>query len=235
VVRLFLVIGILAVSGVVFLGLSPSSSGETYADADNGLLPVETYPEKIRMDCRNGVAKVYDECSDQRPILARALRRANETGKSVLLVYGAEWCIWCHVFDKYINGQSRRFDYEWEYEGDTVEWQMRERANADAEEQARALNRYVAENFVIAHIEGHYSPNGLEVIEDIGFDTTKVTFLPFIFVMDGSGKYAGHMLAYDAIPGLEVRKDSGEDYRGFNRPILLRELKELRRQATQAG
>lgn len=36
------------------------------------------------------------------------------------------------------------------------------------------------------------------------------------------------MLAYDAIEGLEIREDSGEEYRGFDRDILLAELKKLR-------
>ena len=40
--------------------------------------------------------------------------------------------------------------------------------------------------------------------------------------------YADHMLAADAIPGLEIRQDSGEEYRGFDRNILIEELIKLK-------
>ncbi len=42
------------------------------------------------------------------------------------------------------------------------------------------------------------------------------------------GQYSDHLLAYDAIEGLEIREDSGEEYRGFDRDILLAELVKLR-------
>ena len=43
------------------------------------------------------------------------------------------------------------------------------------------------------------------------------------------------MKAYDAIKGLELREDSGKEYRGFDRTILLTELKKLRDSALHAG
>lgn len=196
---------------------------------------VETYPVSLSESCRGGVAKVYDECGSQMDIVISAFARAGETGKTLLLVYGAEWCIWCHVFDKYINGEHRAFSYEWEYEGEVQQWDMREQENLRAKNQARALNKFVADNFVVAHVEGYFSADGLDVIDAIGFDRDEIDFLPFIFSIDKSGQYAAHMLASDAIPGLERRKDSGWEYRGFDRDILRAELIKLKSAAEAGG
>ena len=191
--------------------------------------PIESFPEAISKDCRNGEAKVYDECSDQGILLKKALIKANSTGKSVLIVYGAEWCIWCHVFDKYIKGESRLFFLKWkDRENEDSYWMMQEQQNKNAEIEAENLNKYVSENFIIAHVEGYYSPNGNDVIEKTGFDISKLKVLPYLIVLNMQGKYAGDMLPYNAIKGLEIREDSGEEYRGFDRMILLNELSKLR-------
>ena len=191
--------------------------------------PIDSFPEAISQDCRNGVAKVYDECSDQGILLAKALIKANSTGKSVLVVYGAEWCIWCHVFDKYIKGGSRLFFMNWKDRDDEDSyWMMQEQENKNAEIEAANLNKFVSENFIVAHIEGYYSPNGVDVIEQTGFDVSKLKVLPYLIALNSEGEYAGDMLPYNAIKDLEIREDSGEEYRGFDRKILLSELSKLR-------
>jgi len=94
---------------------------------------VETFPGSVSSDCRDGVAKIYDECLSQKSILKQAISRGQKTGKTVLVVYGAEWCIWCHVFDKYIKGHSHRFKYQWQYhDGENQKWKMKERENKNA-------------------------------------------------------------------------------------------------------
>ena len=196
---------------------------------------VESYPQSLSHQCREGNAKIYDECGSQTEIMKAALISANESGKTLLMVYGAEWCIWCHVFDKYVKGGYRAFEYEWEYhDGDLLSWNMLEWVSDDTERQARKLNKYVSENFVVVHIEGHFSEDGLDVIDAIGFDRNEMSFYPFIFSVTADGKYAAHMLAYDAIPGLEIRQSAGLSYRGFDREILLRELVRLK-QAAEKG
>jgi hypothetical protein len=200
-----------------------------------GKYKVESFPKFVSKVCRNGIANIYDECSDQNTILGDAMKQATESNKSVLLVYGAEWCIWCHVFDKYINGASRKFQYHWEYEeGETSVWEMVEKQNANAEKEAEELNKYVSENFVIAHIEGYHSPNGMEVIANTGFDSSLIQVLPYILVLNSKAEYAGHMLPYNAIEKLEIREDSGEEYRGFDRKVLLSELTKLRNISKQS-
>jgi len=177
---------------------------------------VESYPERISSSCREGVAQIYDECSDQTIILSKAIKESEGTGKSVLVVYGAEWCIWCHVFDKYVKGHSRKFKYKWQYhDGDNLDWKMKERENK------------------LVHIESYHSPNGAKAVQQTGFDPNKFSYVPVIFSLNQSGNYAAHMLAYDAIPGMEIREDSGRDFRGFDRQILLTELTKPRRLASQ--
>lgn len=196
---------------------------------------IDTFPVEINSQCRNGVAQHYDECSDQTAILYSAIEKANATDKSVLIVFGAEWCIWCHVFDKHIQGTNKHFDYQWEQNGYAREWKMQEATDATTPKQALALNHYVASNFVVAYIEGHYAPKGGAAIASIGVNPDAVQTYPFFFVLDQQGQYAGHMRAYNAIEGLELRESAGKNYRGFDRKILLEQLANLREQAKQAN
>jgi len=210
--------------GLVMIGaVSACSEGTT-----EEIMPVSVYPAAISDSCRDGVAQIYDECSDQFAILDQARKSAVASGKSVLIVYGAEWCIWCHVFEKYVRGQTREYEYTYEYEGQSQYWPMREHENRNAESEARELNKYVADNLVIANIEQHYSPNGTEVLANTGYDVSTLTFVPLFIVLDNHGRYAGQMQSADLINGLEIRADSGEEYRGYDRMVLLRELKKLR-------
>ncbi|MDH5651889.1 MAG: thioredoxin family protein [Gammaproteobacteria bacterium] len=222
-----ILISSLAITCFVIVGCTDSSNN---GHPDSSVYyEVETFPKKTSNDCRKGMARIYDECSNQEKILEAALKKGNETGKTVLLVIGAEWCIWCHVFDKYIKGHSRNFNYKWVYEGDDQQWEMKETENLNAMNESKALNKYVSENFVIAHIENYYAPGGDAVIRKTGYDPKNIKFIPYLISLHKNGKYAAHMLAYNAIPGLEIRHDGGEEFRGFDRNILLAELKKLRK------
>ena len=216
--------------GATFISLLLALSQGAFA------APVTVVPASISKDCRGGVARIYDECSDQAELLAEALRLANGSDKTVLILYGAEWCIWCHVFDKYVKGQSRRFKYQWQFpDGYEERWDMRERENRQAEAQAKQLNEYVAANFVILHLEYYFSPNGEAVLASTGFDAASVEVVPQVLVVDGRGKFVAGMDDYSSIAKLEIREDSGKEYRGFDRPTLLRKLTALREAALAAG
>src|SRR5215467_14534017 len=65
---------------------------------------ITTVPAELDRACRRGRAKLYDECSDQLSLFETATTRAVAEGKVPLVSYGAEWCIWCHVFERYIHG-----------------------------------------------------------------------------------------------------------------------------------
>jgi len=111
--------------------------------------PVDSYPKTLSKGCRDGDAIIYDECSTQQYVIDQALEAANKSDKSVLVLYGAEWCVWCHVFDKYINGHSNAFNYRFKYhDGEKIKYNLREKENKNAAVEAKLLNWYVAENFV---------------------------------------------------------------------------------------
>ncbi len=210
--------------GLILLGISQFSCGGEPAK----FYEVASFPETLQKNCREGNAKLYDECGSQMLIAKKAFELANSEGKTPLIVFGAEWCIWCHVFDKHVKGGYEEFSYKWEYQGKTQRWRMFELANKAAKAQAKKLNKYVADNFVVVHIESDFAPDGNDVITSIGFDRDNIYFYPYILVVNDQGEYAGHMEAYDAIEGLELREDSGNAYRGFDREILLTELMRLR-------
>lgn len=216
---------------LIFTSCSDGSGAPPESKPNAPQYKVVTFPKDISSNCRKGIAKIYDECGDQNLILRDALKQAALENKSVLVVYGAEWCIWCHVFDNYVQGKSRKFNYAFEYQGELQQWDMEEKENKKAEREAYLLNEYTANNFVIAHIEGEFSPNGMDAMKSTGFDVSEIKYLPFIVVLDVNGKYINHMKPFDAFKGLEIRKDSGEEYRGFDRVILLDILKNLRSQA----
>ncbi len=195
---------------------------------------VTSFPKAVDPQCRDGKANTYDECGDQRLVLAAALEAAQQNEKHVLMVYGAEWCIWCHVFDQYVKGGHKQFTYQWQYhDGDDLFWLMQEREGQSIIEQAVALNHFVAENFVLAHIESYYS-NGDEVMVDLGYDVDTIQYVPLIISLDTKGQLASQMKHKDQIKGLEVRENGGEEFRGYDRMLLLEELKRLKT-ATQSS
>lgn len=190
--------------------------------------PIAQFPQSLDKNCLDGKAKLYDECGNQFDVLNPAIQAAKQSNKNVLIIYGGEWCIWCHVIDKYLHGYSRKFDYRWRYQNEMQHWTMYEKSNQKAEQEAAELNKYTADNFVIAHIENDASPNGKEVLKSIGFDTSQIGGIPVIIALNQHGKYAAHLPDIDLIKGLEIRYDSGQDYRGYNRKILLEQLKKLK-------
>jgi thioredoxin-related protein len=228
---LFLCLCLVLVSGCERSASSQESSEkhpeEAEVEVEVKLKKVVQFPAKIDPSCREGKAKVYDECSDQRTILAAALEKAKASDKALLVVYGAEWCIWCHVFDKYVAGQYARYDYQFEHTDGPYQWKMNEKVSETTKAEAQTLNHYVADNFVVAHIEGHYAPHGEDAIASTGLDTSSLNYYPVIMSVDHGGKIAEVMDAYTQVPGLEVRESGGEEYRGFQRKVLLAELRDL--------
>ena len=104
------------------------------------------FPSHIDKKCRAGNAKLYDECSDQLEIFDEALRTAKKTGKTLLVSYGAEWCIWCHVFDAYIKGGKTKFTYVYasrEAPDEKYQSTIYEREKNDVTKQAISLFRFV--------------------------------------------------------------------------------------------
>jgi len=189
--------------------------------------PLIKLPETPIRSCRRGRAKLYDECSNQKRLFAAALDRANAEGKTLLVSYGAEWCIWCHVFDAYLNGEKSRFSYKFASPDAPNMFRratLYEREKSDVSAKAAALQNFAANNFVLVHIDAQYAPRGDAVLKRTRALAHYNGGLPFIFTVNKSGRYAAHLF-YNRV---ETRRDSTDWYRGYNRQKLIAELKRVK-------
>jgi thiol-disulfide isomerase/thioredoxin len=185
---------------------------------------VASFPARLSKACDNGRARLYDECGSQAAVLASALAEGRRSGKTVLVNFGAEWCIWCHVFDAHLRGATGRFDYP--VDGESV--LLVERSGRGVLPQAGRLNAYAAANFVLAHIELEKAPDGWDVMDATGSRQAYAEEYPYVVALTPDGRFAAAIDTKQA----EVRRDNGEDwYRGYDRPHLLGELKRARQTA----
>ena len=210
-------------------GCSNAENGNAVSSKMIDAISITSFPLSLDSQCRGGKAKIYDECSDQVELFMQANARAKADGKTVLVSYGAEWCIWCHVFDAYINGDVEKFTYTYGEAGndDRYTHTMRERANRDVSQEAYDLKYYVSENFVVAHIDYEHSPAGDDVLSQSEAWDNFSGGVPYIFTVDDAGKYAATFDHDEA----EVRRDTDDWYRGYDRVKLLEQLKAMRKTA----
>ncbi len=203
-------VGICVMLGLVGLPLDARADGITH------------FPADIARSCWGGRAQMYDECGSQQKILAQAMAAADVEGKTVLVIYGAEWCIWCHTLEKYLAGDSFRFEYN--LEGD--QFALYELGTGASSVTAAELEAFTSENLVLAHIENQYSPDGYDVLAQTGADALFAGGLPFVFtVVDGAVSRV--MANPSELKGLEVRREGFNWYRGYNRELLLAELERM--------
>jgi thioredoxin-related protein len=80
---------------VVFL-LSTSATGENKTDSS---LSKYSPPTK------------YDSRRDGEADIKEALLEAQRTGKHLLIDVGGEWCIWCHILDKFFDQHPKLLEY----------------------------------------------------------------------------------------------------------------------------
>ena len=195
---------------------------------------VESFPKSLDTQCRDGSAKLYDECGSQADILKTAVEKAAQTGKTALVVYGAEWCVWCFVFDAYTKGHYREHYYAWERDPKSDKWVMEKKSNEGAYAEANRLNQFVADHFVIAHIEGDHSPDGASAIDSLGLSAADINFYPFIASLTNKGVYASHLFGYEVMKVDEKRKNKdGQTLKSFDRSLLLNRLQMLRQAALE--
>jgi hypothetical protein len=218
-------------AGACLLSLAQAETSTARAP----LLPgyqITTIPSAFDKGCRRGRAKLYDECSDQSRIFVAAMQLAAAENKVLLVAHGAEWCTWCHVFGKYIHGGMTRFEYTFgspQAPEDRHTATIYEREDQDVSRDAASLSAYVSRSFVVAHIEGQYSPNGGAVLRTTGAAPFMDNSIPFIFTVDRNGRYAAH-LNHELV---EIRRDTDDWYRGYDRRKLLTELQRMRDAASR--
>jgi hypothetical protein len=181
-------------------GLTPTAQ----ADETETSLPITHFPAVTSPGCRNGAAKLFDECGSQVKIFEAALTESRRSKRVLIVSYGAEWCIWCRVFDAYVAGQVGQFEYRLE--------DGRARFNEFASEAMRKdainLNRLVSEGFVIAHIENRFSADGEAVLDRTGAVNHFDGRIPFVFSVTPAGKFAATFNGDIA----EVRREGADWY-----------------------
>lgn len=184
-------------------------------------------PERLDPACRDGTATLFDECGDQLALFKAGLARAKLEKKVLLVEFGAEWCIWCHVFESHVNGEHTRFKYVHGAPGEPdarYTTTFKEGSDSDAGDASR-LRDFVAANFVIVHIECEHSPNGYAVLDAVEAADRNPRGIPYIFSVDEAGRFA-RKFDHDAV---EKRLDPPEGlYRGYDRLGLLKELTAMR-------
>lgn len=188
------------------------------------------FPASVDPHCRDGTATIYDECGDQVALFDEALARANAENKVLLVEYGAEWCIWCHVFNAYINGDKGRFRYTYASAKQPEAWSTKTFEEDADVEGADELRDFVARHFVVVRIDYQYAPNGAEVLAQTGAERHFSGGLPFVFTVDSHGQYAATFEG----DGLEKRRGSFNWYRGFHRDTMLKVLTSMRNAALRS-
>ncbi|MEL6748128.1 MAG: hypothetical protein AAFO79_10005 [Pseudomonadota bacterium] len=217
-------------------GCGLTENGPTVAEQPRPVVsaPITTLPENLGASCNGKRTQLYDACGSQLSILKSAKARAKAEGKVVLVSYGADWCIWCHVFHKYAQGYSGTFDYTYGPPGapeDVRSSRLKETPQAQMEAQARELNAFIAANFVLVHIDAQYAPDGEKVLAQTGGRAHYNYSLPFMYTIDERGKYAGHIVSSE----VDRRRDTAVNwYRGYRRPALLAKLRSLHSKAQGA-
>jgi thiol-disulfide isomerase/thioredoxin len=215
---------------LVLYGLT--SSPVIGAEVLPGMRQFSHFPDKIDPNCREGQAKLYDECSDQLELLSQAMQRAKKEKKTVLVVYGAEWCIWCHVFAQHINGVTKEFTYTYGFPDDPERRDTSTLYEDFAEKMvndAKTLNSFVADNFVVLDIDSMYAPNGEAVLSETGAIDHFEGGIPLVFTLNPDGKFAD---VFDHEKA-EVRREFLSWYRGYDRNALLQELTRMKKTASQ--
>ncbi|MEO1291299.1 MAG: hypothetical protein AAFV62_00485 [Pseudomonadota bacterium] len=201
------------------LGPDPAPEPETAALA--------SFPPVVARSCDRapGPQRLYDACADQRALFEQAQAAAVANGKVLLVSYGAEWCIWCHVLERYLRG----YDGTDAYEVEGTE-QAFGRANVDPA-AAQALAAFAAETFVLLHLEAQYSAEGAAVFDETGAIIEFDDWIPFVFTVDAAGDYAAHIQRPDQHPALMVWDPSAPADKpkgiGYDRGVLLDDLRRL--------
>lgn len=201
-------------------GGRPSASQPLVAGKNDRL---QIVPAQVPAGCNRRIGQkqiLFDMCRDQSSLLKEARKKARMSEKVVLVSFGADWCIWCQVFEAHILGGYGTLTY------DTPDgpWTMEEKGHADGREaQAAALKAYVQEKFVVVNIAQESGESASAVLRETAADAHYSGGLPFIYALDRNGRLAGAIKSSE----VEVRRDGDDPYRGYDRVKLLAALRLL--------
>lgn len=179
----------------------------TPALAETGAVPgrvnpygLATYPDAART-CPHLPRGQFARCVAQSDILNSASARARTSGKRILVLVGADWCVWCAVLNRYIDGWA-----------DPALEPMAAGTAGDAD----TLARFVARNFVIAELNAE-STDIEETLKRAQLTPGNLRELPAAFVIShGAVQVVNFRRA-------EIRRGSTQ---GYSRTALLNILRQ---------
>lgn len=171
-----------------------------------GLEIATSFPKFDGPPCQAKQTHVYDECSDQLELFNQAKAAAAEEGKVLLVVYGAEWCIWCHALHSFLKGGEGNLAYRYG-EGEAASDLPVGVVKADLRNpKAMQLAAFVARNFVVFSMDSRRYDGPDPVFEAAGLDDDAAEYLPYVFAVNSDGKYVGDfeekVFAYE-VDGIE--------------------------------
>ena len=85
----------------------------------------------------------------------------------------------------------------------------------------------MSENFVIAHIDSGYRSDGADVLKNSGAEPAFKGGVPFIYSINDQGQFVA---VFDSDQA-EVRRDTDDPYRGYDRNLMRANLEKLREAA----
>jgi thiol-disulfide isomerase/thioredoxin len=177
------------------------------AAAETGAVParvnpygLSTYPDAART-CPHLPRGQFARCVAQSDILNAAAARARTSGKRVLVLVGADWCVWCVVLNRYIDGWA-----------DPALEPMAAGTAGDAD----TLARFVARNFVVAELNAE-STDIAQTLQRAQLTPGAVRELPAAFV-----------ISHGAVQVVDFRRAelTKGSTKGYSRLALLRILRQ---------
>ncbi len=161
------------------------------------------YPNVGALCPEQGVRDIYASCLRQRDLFRKARAHAVDSQKLLLIGYGADWCIWCKVSDRYLEGAVSK----------------QEEGSADSNlRRARNLAEFVAETFVVVHVDSDKKAETAPLMRDIGAGQWVGPAIPVYVVLDPRSG------AVEEARLVEAEKPASAGYVGYDRVEMLREL-----------
>lgn len=179
---------------------APASEVDYYTVGEHGLVK---YPNVAALCQAQGPRDIYASCQAQRELFQKARAHAADSRKLLLIGYGADWCVWCKVSDRYLDGAVSK------QEEGSAEGNLR---------LAGQLAEYVAETFVLLHIDSDKKAETTPLMQEIGAGRWVRPAVPVFVVLDpGSG-------AVEEARLVEAEKPASTGYVGYDRVLVLKEL-----------
>jgi hypothetical protein len=175
--------------------------------AETGAVParvnpygLSTYPDAGRT-CPHLPRGQYARCVAQSDILNSATARARSNGKRILVLVGADWCVWCVVLNRYIDGWADP---------------AMEPMAAGTAGEADTLARFVARNFVVAELNAD-ATDIQETLKRAQLTPSALRELPAAFV-----------ISHGAVQAVDLRRAerSRGATKGYSRSALLSLLRQ---------